>query len=701
MQGERLPDMFGGFTQVSLRMATTYPIPRRHPTATANHDVFYELAERSPLLTPYTRENSVVLSCIAAMRKETESLRKQAEACEEKAIHYLNSALAIHCDRPQLYLQRGLAYWRIGDVEAMALYGLFQCNKPGIEPFCVIALWLCSGSGHVHSSPSTAAAHFFRALGRVKCGHITGALADLRTCKNKLRFDSRAGSCANQEFYYVERLLARQRRYCDAAAVAAAAEACAAREARGVALAKEALAQGSAVRREWRTRILHEQQAVAALQQPNAPEESTDIPTVLRINTQAKSCEDPSPVQSPRSVASWPVSSAPSSPPDSPRQAEVAPAQQCLTAGDARAEAALQQWEDFCAMVCQQRKAMSAPATAADKTSYVPSSLTTRTLFSSHKETTSDLPVSPRSVASWPASSAAASSPPESSRQAEVAPAQQCLTAGNARAEAALQQAEMLVQPPHASGGPDFPPSCAGNTQPQLLAVPAPHPSRQGKPLPAVTPTELNPIASHWAHGGTETDVSLKTAASAPSDSLRHADVAPAQPGDSSAPEQPAAASAEHGFATQAEAPPSPVCLCMHEDGATKALTPLERYRHAVSRHPCCSCGRYCKPSDGQQHNPHILAALATMKKEAEVYLRQLKTSQPHTGTDGLQPSSHEQSALSSATAGANQEGCKVTRAPQPQPTSAAASSCAPAEAACKKKEKKKGKKRKGHGRRA
>ena len=41
----------------------------------------------------------------------------------------------------------------------------------------------------------------------------------------------------------------------------------------------------------------------------------------------------------------------------------------------------------------------------------------------------------------------------------------------------------------------------------------------------------------------------------------------------------------------------------------------LEQYRCAVSRHPCCSCGRYSKPSDGQQHNPDILAALATMKK--------------------------------------------------------------------------------------
>ncbi len=48
------------------------------------------------------------------------------------------------------------------------------------------------------SSPSTSAAHFFRALGRVKCGHITGAVADLRICKNKLGSDSRAGSCANQ-----------------------------------------------------------------------------------------------------------------------------------------------------------------------------------------------------------------------------------------------------------------------------------------------------------------------------------------------------------------------------------------------------------------------------------------------------------------------------------------------------------------------
>ncbi len=51
--------------------------------------------------------------------QETDFLRKQAEACKEKAIHYLNSALAIHCDRPQLYLQQGLAYWRKGDIEAM------------------------------------------------------------------------------------------------------------------------------------------------------------------------------------------------------------------------------------------------------------------------------------------------------------------------------------------------------------------------------------------------------------------------------------------------------------------------------------------------------------------------------------------------------------------------------------------------------
>ncbi len=52
-------------------MATSNPIPRRHPTATANHGIFYELAERSPLLTPYTGENPVVLSCIATMRKVT------------------------------------------------------------------------------------------------------------------------------------------------------------------------------------------------------------------------------------------------------------------------------------------------------------------------------------------------------------------------------------------------------------------------------------------------------------------------------------------------------------------------------------------------------------------------------------------------------------------------------------------------------
>ena len=81
------------------------------------------------------------------------------------------------------------------------------------------------------------------------------------------------------------------------------------------------------------------------------------------------------------------------------------------------------------------------------------------------------------------------------------------------------------------------------------------------------------------------------------------------------------------------------------------------------------------------------------MLQEAEVYLRQLKISQPHTRKDVLQPSSHEQAALLSVDSGANQAGCGGT--------SVAASSCAPAAAACKKKEKKKGKKRKGHCRRA
>ncbi|CAL8466080.1 g5616 [Coccomyxa elongata] len=555
----------------------------------ANHDIFYELAERSPLLTPYTGQNPVVLSCIATMRKEVD----------------MSTALALD------------------------------------------------------SSPSTAAAHFFRALGRVKCGHITGALADLRTCKNKLGSDSRAGSCANQEFYYVERLLTRQCRYCDAAAVAAAAETCAAREARGAVLAKEALAQDSAVRRQWhiRTRILHEQRVVAALQQPNAPEESTDIPTVLRINTQAKSCEDPSPVQNPRSVASWPVSSAPSSPPDSPRQAEVAPAQQCLTPGDARAEAALQQWEEFCAMLCQQRKAMSALATAADKN---------LTLSSPHKDTTSDIPVSPRSAASWPASSAA-SSLPDSPRQAEVAPCEPTTTLADARALAALQQwkefpALLCQQRADATALAALQQweQYSATVCRQRAAAAAdnacnpPSSTRQALTCCGPHPTSSFPIPCHWALEGAETDVPTDTAPSSPSDSPRHADAAPAQPSASSAPEQPAAAPAEHGSAAEAEAPPSPVCLCMHEDSATKVLTLLERYRHA----------------------------------EAEVYLRQLKISQPHTGKDVLQPSSHEQSALSLGNAGANQDGCGAT--------SAAASSCAPAEAAYKKEGEEEGQEEEG-----
>ena len=81
-----------------------------------------------------------------------------------------------------------------------------------------------------------------------------------------------------QEQYAVERLLVRQRKHCDAAAVAKAAETCAAREARGAALAKEARAQGSLVRRQWlaRVRMALEQRASAA-QQANIPEDTTDI----------------------------------------------------------------------------------------------------------------------------------------------------------------------------------------------------------------------------------------------------------------------------------------------------------------------------------------------------------------------------------------------------------------------------------------
>ena len=95
-----------------------------------------------------------------------------------------------------------------------------------------------------------------------------------------------------QEHYAVERLLVRQRKYCDAAAVAKAAEACAAREARGAALAKEARAQGSLVRRQWlvRIRMALEQRAPAA-HQANIPEETTDISTTLRYAFQ-NSCAE-------------------------------------------------------------------------------------------------------------------------------------------------------------------------------------------------------------------------------------------------------------------------------------------------------------------------------------------------------------------------------------------------------------------------
>lgn len=48
---------------------------------------------------------------------------------------------------------------------------------------------------------------------------------------------------------------------------------------------------------------------------------------------------------SPRSAASLPASSAPSSPPDSPRQADVAPAELTLTSADIWALAESQQWD--------------------------------------------------------------------------------------------------------------------------------------------------------------------------------------------------------------------------------------------------------------------------------------------------------------------------------------------------------------------
>ena len=107
--------------------------------------------------------------------QETDHCRKQAEACPEEAIGYLNSALKIHCDRSPLYLQRGLAYWRNGDLDSMVRIALglllpflemclsLKSVLQGPDALaileallrhtwhCVNPLWLCSGSGHVHS----------------------------------------------------------------------------------------------------------------------------------------------------------------------------------------------------------------------------------------------------------------------------------------------------------------------------------------------------------------------------------------------------------------------------------------------------------------------------------------------------------------------------------------------------------------------
>ncbi|CAL8464487.1 g4022 [Coccomyxa elongata] len=247
------------------------------------------------------------------MRKTILELRTRARCDEnvtnEERVGLLTEALAIKPDSPELLVHRAYCYHLAGDPEAMEL------------DICT-AIALASDSAVSYYGTPAVEGRFFCAIARVTMGYIQGVVFDLRICMMMLQGNKAAVQDVQQELSFWESFLNGPH---DAGKHSPVAEACLVQEALGVILAQEARDEAA----EDFSLLLTE--AYASLWQHKNPctatAASTEPPIMLRGEQTALWVKKTDAPDSPRSVTAGPGSSAPSSPPESPRSADLAPAQ--------------------------------------------------------------------------------------------------------------------------------------------------------------------------------------------------------------------------------------------------------------------------------------------------------------------------------------------------------------------------------------
>ncbi|BDA49635.1 hypothetical protein COCOBI_14-2550 [Coccomyxa sp. Obi] len=251
-----------------------------------------------PCCPTHAARDSVESQVLETMRKTILELRTRAR-CDKSITHderigLLNEALAIKPDSPELLVHRAYCHHLAGDPEAMEL------------DICT-AIALASDMAVSFYGTPAVEGRFFRAIARGTMGYIQGALSDLRICLMVLQGNRVAMQDVQQELSFWESFLDGPH---DAGRDSPVAEACHAREALGVFLAQEALAKAAEVCR------LRLTEAYASLSQRKTPGEQA-----------ALSVKKTDAADSPRSATAGPGSSTSSSPPESPRSADLAPAQ--------------------------------------------------------------------------------------------------------------------------------------------------------------------------------------------------------------------------------------------------------------------------------------------------------------------------------------------------------------------------------------
>ncbi|BDA42388.1 hypothetical protein COCOBI_03-2750 [Coccomyxa sp. Obi] len=278
---------------------------------TEHHWRFVKHAERAPAMklreparaccpTMAARE-SVELEVFDTMNKKILKLRTRArcDKCitHDERVNLLTEALAIKPDSPELLVHRAYCHHLAGDPEAMEMD---ICTAIALAPDMAL-------SSHGTWCTPAVEGHFFRALARGSLGYIQGAVSDLRICLKVVKGNQAAVQDVQQELTFWESFLDGPH---DAGRNSPEAEACYAREALGVFLAQEARADAAEVFRLLLT------DAYASFWQCKSPGEQTALCV--------KTTDAP---DSPHSVTAGPGSNAPSSPQESPRSADLAPAQ--------------------------------------------------------------------------------------------------------------------------------------------------------------------------------------------------------------------------------------------------------------------------------------------------------------------------------------------------------------------------------------